>query len=102
MEAPHEVLVVSVVPITAWAIGRILAEARVKTDCRITPDPGAELPAGYRPEVVIVAPRNWREMARWVPVLKASFSRTPWLLYAEPCLAGLYAEVPGLAPDTIV
>jgi DNA-binding NarL/FixJ family response regulator len=91
MERSLQVFIVSGSPIMARALQQLLHESPLPHPCEIVM--GADLwkRAGQaHPDVMLLAPQNWEELSHWLPSLRHSFTRAPWLLLAEPRLVGMF------------
>lgn len=47
-------------------------------------------PQAFCPDLLVLAPEGWSDMALWLPHLQVRFSACPWLLFAEPRVGGLF------------
>jgi DNA-binding NarL/FixJ family response regulator len=43
-------------------------------------------------DLILLAPRRWDELPRWLPPLRREFPGAPWLVWADLCLAGMFLE----------
>src|SRR4051794_35314918 len=50
--------------------------------------PGAGSPEGVDPDVVLLVPQHWEELAGWLPDLQQQHGHCPWLLLADRRLGG--------------
>jgi DNA-binding NarL/FixJ family response regulator len=90
MEGSAQVLIVSGSPIVAQALEGLLLNAPTPWSCRTLMDPaGGEQPA-MEAAILLLAPQHWEEFSHWLPGLRRQFGRCPWLLLAEPRLAGMF------------
>jgi DNA-binding CsgD family transcriptional regulator len=47
-------------------------------------------PTGFCPDLLVLAPQSWDDLALWLPQLQDRFSSCPWLLFSEPRACGIY------------
>jgi DNA-binding NarL/FixJ family response regulator len=91
MNLPLEVFVVSASPIYASALRQLLESGGRHVRCLMPGDAPRAAPEPHRtPDVLVIAPQSWQEMASWLPSLRRAFPRHPWLLLAEPRLVGMF------------
>jgi DNA-binding NarL/FixJ family response regulator len=67
----------------------------------------------FEPDILIVAPINWRELNRWLPPLQRDHASYSWLVLAPLPVAGMFATLlkegtpvctiagPGTSPDEL-
>jgi DNA-binding NarL/FixJ family response regulator len=94
MRLPLEVVIVSATPLYASAVRQVLQDDPDPARCEIlgeTPCPG--VPTTCQPGVVLIAPRHWEEMARWLCPLRQLFYASPWLLLTDLRVAGMFCAV---------
>lgn len=91
MEVSAQVLIVSGSPIIASALQGLLQEAPTPWQSRAVTN--LDMPEPQTPQdasILLLAPQHWEEFRRWLPGLRREFARHPWLLLAEPRLAGMF------------
>src|SRR4051812_19419853 len=91
MQTPLDLLIVSSSPLVAGAIESALADspnphrperwADLASLCRL------DMP---QPEILLLAPRTWREFDRVLSEFPPSLTGCPWLVMADLRLAGLF------------
>jgi DNA-binding NarL/FixJ family response regulator len=86
MRLPLQVLVVSASPIFSCSLQRLLADEPDLFCCWTLDD--IESPS--HPDLPLIAPQNWEEMAFWLPALEAHFPRCAWLVLGELRVAGMF------------
>ncbi len=92
MEGAVEVLIVCSVPTTAAGVQAALAGGPREVRCRTVPAADRDAGVGHaKPDVVIVAPQDWREMSGWLPALQWRFGACRWLVLAPLRVAGMFA-----------
>jgi DNA-binding NarL/FixJ family response regulator len=90
---PLEVVIVSANPIFCFAVRQLLEEGPDVTRCRGIGETDAPVPsAACDPDVVVIAPRHWEEMARWLPSLRRHFYVPSWLVLADLRVAGMFSS----------
>jgi DNA-binding NarL/FixJ family response regulator len=99
---PLEVVIISHIPLTSWAIQKLFEEEPAAGQCRSLSGPEPRDATASRASVIIIAPRNWQEMARWMPHIQTRFQSGSWLLYAELRVAGLFSSFLEAQLGTIV
>jgi DNA-binding NarL/FixJ family response regulator len=91
MKVSAQVLIVSGSPIIAQALQGLLLEAPVPWQSQAITDLEAREPQTTREAgILLLAPQHWEEFLSWLPGLRREFARHPWLLLAEPRLAGMF------------
>jgi len=93
MRLPLEVVIVSSAPVLSQAIQQILEEGPDAARCEILGETESSgLPVPTDPDVVLIAPRHWEEMARWLCPLRRQFYVPSWLMLADLRVAGMYSS----------
>jgi DNA-binding NarL/FixJ family response regulator len=87
MRLPAEVAIVSASPIFTLAVRQLLEGESDITLCRIHGEPSVP-----DPDVVLIVPRHWEEMARWLPSLRRHFCVPSWLMLADLRVAGMFSS----------
>jgi hypothetical protein len=84
MAGLSDVLVVSATAAVGRGVRETLEEAPSALQVRsVTDADGARSPEEPDPDVVLLIPRTWDEMARWAPVLTQQLPCCRWLVMAE-------------------
>jgi DNA-binding NarL/FixJ family response regulator len=90
----EQTVVVSIVcgsHIYAAALQRLLdAEPGAFLSRIITSLHQADLEGKPDPDVALIAPQGWRQMAAWLPMLRRHLRESPWLLLADQRLVGMF------------
>jgi DNA-binding NarL/FixJ family response regulator len=90
---PVDVVIVSANPIFCFAARELLEEGPEITRCRGIGETDVPVPpADGDPDVVLIAPRHWEEMARWLPSLRRHFYVPSWLVLADLRVSGMFAS----------
>jgi DNA-binding NarL/FixJ family response regulator len=105
MEDRRRVLVVSSSHFTAYGVQQLLAHMPDAISCQLVS--GSELSAvspvlGQELDVVLVVPQAWEDLFNWLPLLRTKFSALPWLVLANPRLAGAFFSTHETQPCTLV
>jgi DNA-binding NarL/FixJ family response regulator len=83
---PLEVLIVSASPILSRSLQQLLTDKPHLVRCWVLD----EMDAPFCPDVVLISPQNWQELAFWLPALQIRFPRCRWLVLGELRLAGMF------------
>jgi DNA-binding NarL/FixJ family response regulator len=90
MILPREVVVVSASPILSSALRRLVENELQDVRCRTLCDPETPAVDGAAPDILLFAPQSWEEAAAWLARLRRRYAACPWLMLAEPRLAGMF------------
>lgn len=91
MNAPAEVLILSASPIYRQSLKQLLELD--PSGCHafvLGVTGGTEQEPVTRPDVVVLAPHTWEEMASWVTFAERNFPLRPWLLFADLRVIGMF------------
>jgi DNA-binding NarL/FixJ family response regulator len=92
MRLPSEVVIVSASPIFSRAVRELLEEGPDATRCWIHGESSPPGPSAADPDVVLIAPCHWEEMARWLLPLRRHFYVPAWLMLADLRVAGMFSS----------
>lgn len=105
-ERALDAVILSANPVLALGIQYLLDDWSERITChRLDPSDSAHAQPTFEPDILILAPQTWQDLAAWLPALRRRYRGTPWLLFTEPRIAGLFLSLLGaqscaLIPDT--
>jgi DNA-binding NarL/FixJ family response regulator len=98
-----DTVIISANPVLAVGIQYLLDDWSDRLTChRLDPSNGALLHLTFEPNIMILAPQNWQDLAEWLPALRRHFGSAPWLLFTEPRIAGLFLSLLDPQPCTLI
>jgi DNA-binding NarL/FixJ family response regulator len=93
VERALEIIVINDSPLYGQALDLLLASGPRDCHRQLLRSVDLERGSGVAgADVVLLAPRDWQELAALLPVVSRRLPRCPWLLLAEPRLAGMFLD----------
>jgi DNA-binding NarL/FixJ family response regulator len=99
----REAGIVSSSPILSQALQQSLEDRIDRFACR--PLDAVTLSGRARasePHLLVLAPQNWQEMADWLPRLGRQFPRSPWMVFGDLRIGGMFLSVLDTRPCILV
>jgi DNA-binding CsgD family transcriptional regulator len=88
-----ETVIVSSSPVVGVALQHLFEDRMVDlTACCLDLSGLQATPPLVRPDLLVLAPQHWNDLELWLPQLQDRFSASPWLLFLDPRLAGLFVS----------
>jgi DNA-binding NarL/FixJ family response regulator len=102
-ERSMDAIIMSANPVLALGIQHLLDDWSDRINChRHDPSDQAHDYPTIEPDLLILAPQNWQDLAGWLPALRRRYRGSPWLLFTQPRIAGLFLSLLDLQPCTLV
>jgi DNA-binding NarL/FixJ family response regulator len=102
-DQPLDAFILCANQVLALGIQYLLDDWSDRVTChRLDPSDDDHSRATFMPDILILAPQNWQEMAGWLPALRRRYRCAPWLLFTESRIAGLFLSLLEHQPCTLV
>ena len=96
-------LIVCSSPIYGGALQELMAKYQVDQPSQILLDPTLPIATpNSHSDLALLAPRDWRELGEWIGPLHKKLHAIPWLILADPRVAGLFLPRLNTQPCRVV
>jgi DNA-binding NarL/FixJ family response regulator len=98
MSRPSTVIIVNSSLILALGMYQVLEGGAFSCEIRTIQDVQGRGSAVAGPDLAIVAPQHWEQLADWVSSLRTHLAHCPWLIVAEPNVVGMFISLLAAQP----